>query len=113
MVVRQYLHALSTLLVVASVSTSKADEWLHISDYRLTEVCSDTVQKYELVRFKIETDPYYMPEISRRDPDAELDINDVSLGAGFDGLLFQRGERAVLHCRSVVLFTKVDFYSQK
>ena len=98
MVVRQYLLALSALLVAASVSTGNADEWLDISDYRLTEVCSDTVQKYELTQFQIETDPYYMPEISLRDSDAELDINDVSLGAGFDGLLFQRGDRAVLHC---------------
>ena len=98
MVVRQTLLALSTLLVAASVSTGNADEWLDISDYQLTSVCSDTVQKYELAQFQIETDPYYMPEISLRDPDAELDINDVSLGAGFDGLLFQRGERAVLHC---------------
>ena len=98
MVVRQSLLALSTLLVAASVSTGNADEWLDISDYQLTSVCSDTVQKYELTEFQIETDPYYMPKISLRDPDAELDINDVSLGAGFDGLLFQRGERAVLHC---------------
>ena len=98
MVVRQSLLALSTLLVAASVSTSRADEWLDISDYQLTSVCSDTVQKYELTQFQIETDPYYTPEISLRVPDAKLDINDVSLGAGFDGLLFQRGERAVLHC---------------
>ena len=98
MVVHQSLLAPLTLLVAASVSTGNADEWLDISDYQLTSVCSDTVQKYELTQFQIETDPYYMPEISLRDPDAELDINDVSLGAGFDGLLFQRGERAVLHC---------------
>ena len=98
MVVRQSFLAISTLLVAAFVSTGNADEWLDISDYQLTSVCSDTVQKYELTQFQIETDLYYMPEISLRDPDAELDINDVSLGAGFDGLLFQRDDRAVLHC---------------
>ena len=98
MVVRQTLLALSTLLVAASVSTGNAEDWLDISDYQLTSVCDETVQKYELTQFQIETDPYYMPEISLRDRDAELDIKDVSLGAGFDGLLFQRGDRAVLHC---------------
>ena len=98
MVVRQSLLALSTLLVVASISTGNADDWLDISDYQLTSVCSETVQKYKLVQFPVETDPYYMPEISLRNPNAELNINDVSLGAGFDGLLFQRGNTAVLHC---------------
>ena len=98
MVVRQYLLALSTLLVAASVSTGKADEWLDISDYRLTEVCSDTVQKYELEQFQIEAQRQYLPEISLRNPEAALDIHDLFLGAGFDGLLFQRGDRAVLHC---------------
>ena len=98
MVVRQSLLALSTLLVVASISTGNADDWLDISDYQLTSVCSETVQKYKLVQFQVETDPYYMPEISLRNPNAELNINDVSLGAGFDGLLFQRGNTAVLHC---------------
>ena len=98
MVVRQSLLALSTLLVAASVSTGKADEWLDISDYQLTAVCSDTVKKYELAQFQIESKGDYLPEISLRDLDAELDIKDVSLGAGFDGLLFQRDDRAVLHC---------------
>ena len=98
MVVNQSLLALSTLLVAASVSTSKADEWLDISDYRLTEVCSDTAQKYELSQFQIEAQRQYLPEISLRNPEATLDIYDLFLGAGFDGLLFQRGDSAVLHC---------------
>lgn len=98
MVVRQSLLALSTLLVAASVSTGNADEWLDISDYQLTSVCSDTVKKYELAQFQIESKADYLPEVSLRDLEAELDIKDVFLGAGFDGLLFQRGERAVLHC---------------
>ena len=98
MVVRQSLLALSTLLVAAFVSTGKADEWLDISDYRLTEVCSDTVQKYGLSQFQIEAQRQYLPEISLRNPEATLDIHDLFLGAGFDGLLFQRGDRAVLHC---------------
>ena len=98
MVVRQSLLALSTLLVAAFVSTGNADEWLDISDYRLTEVCSDTVQKYELSQFQIEAQRQYLPEISLRNPEATLDIHDLFLGAGFDGLLFQRGDRAVLHC---------------
>ena len=98
MVVNQSLLALSTLLVAASVSTGKADEWLDISDYRLTEVCSDTVQKYELSQFQIEAQRQYLPEISLRNPEATLDIHDLFLGAGFDGLLFQRGDSAVLHC---------------
>ena len=98
MVVNQSLLALSTLLVAASVSTGKADEWLDISDYRLTKVCSDTVQKYELSQFQIEAQRQYLPEISLRNPEATLDIHDLFLGAGFDGLLFQRGDSAVLHC---------------
>ena len=98
MVVNQSLLALSTLLVAAFVSTGNADEWLDISDYRLTEVCSDTVQKYELSKFQIEAQRQYLPEISLRNPEATLDIHDLFLGAGFDGLLFQRGDRAVLHC---------------
>jgi len=98
MVVRQSILALSTLLVAASVSTGKAEEWLDISDYQLTSVCSDTVQKYELSQFQIEAQHKYLPEISLRNPEATLDIHDLFLGAGFDGLLFQRGDRAVLHC---------------
>ena len=98
MVVHQSFLAPLTLLVAASVSTGNADEWLDISDYQLTSVCSDTVQKYELEQFQIESKADYLPEISIRDPSAALDIKDVSLGAGFDGLLLQRGDRAVLHC---------------
>ena len=98
MVVRQSLLALSILLVAASVSTGEADEWLDISDYQLTAVCSDTVKKYELSQFQIEAQRQYLPEISLRNPEATLDIHDLFLGAGFDGLLFQRGNRAVLHC---------------
>ena len=74
MVVRKSLLALSTLLVAAFVSTGNADEWLDISDYRLTEVCSDTVQKYELSKFQIESNSNYLPEISHRDLKAELNI---------------------------------------
>ncbi len=75
MVVRQSLLALFChFSSLALLSTGNADDWLDISDYQLTSVCSDTVQKYELAQFQIETDPYYMHEISLRDPDAELDI---------------------------------------
>jgi hypothetical protein len=98
MVGRQSILALSTLLAAASVSTGNAEEWLNISDYQLTSVCSDTLKKYELAQFQIESKADYLPEVSLRDLEAELDIKDVFLGAGFDGLLFQRGERAVLHC---------------
>ena len=98
MVGRQSILALSTLLAAASVSTGNAEEWLNISDYQLTSVCSDTLKKYELAQFQIESKADYLPEISLRDLDAELDIKDVSLGAGLDGLLFQHEDRAVLHC---------------
>ena len=85
------------LLLTASVTTGDAEEHLDVDDYQLTEVCSETVQKYQLETFQLETNSY-LPEISLRNSEAVLDIQDVSLGAGFDGLLFQRGNTAVLHC---------------
>ena len=89
--------AISPLLITASVTAGDAEEHLDVDDYQLTEVCSETVQKYQLETFQLETNSY-LPEILLRNAEAALDIQDVSLGAGFNGLLFQRGNTAVLHC---------------
>ena len=89
--------AISPLLIAASVTAGDAEEHLDVDDYQLTEVCSETVQKYQLETFQLETNSY-LPEILLRNAEAALDIQDVSLGAGFNGLLFQRGNTAVLHC---------------
>ena len=89
--------AIPTQALTASVTTGDAEEHLDVDDYQLTEVCSETVQKYQPETFQLETKPY-LPKISLRNAEAALDIQDVSLGAGFDGLLFKRGNRAVLHC---------------
>ena len=97
MVALRSLFALLTVFLSASVTTGNSSELFDVRDYQLTTVCEETVEKHHLKTFEV-NDLVSTPEVAIRQPEAELYVTEVFFKAYFRGLLFQRGDKAVLHC---------------
>ncbi len=88
----------AALVFCILTTIAKAQEQLYVDDFQLTPVCADTVKKDNFKTFKKDIDPFTIPEITMRQPEAKLRVDSVTLSFGYGGLLFQRGKEAVLHC---------------
>ena len=89
------LFATSGLLFRADASAEKLSH--DVRDYQLTTVCAETVEEHDLKTFEI-NDLVSTPQVVMRQPAAQLYVTEVYFEPYFRGLLFKRGDEAVLHC---------------